>query len=118
MENAMKEFKDELAAYEREVQAELKEAVNELKSTTEQPREYDFGKDLKMKLFVKKLELQAESQRNQDEYKEFVKGLEARKEWIKNTMKFISDHQRYNRNCRKMFCYVSLGLLSFVLFYF
>ncbi|PRQ18196.1 hypothetical protein RchiOBHm_Chr7g0203311 [Rosa chinensis] len=98
MENVMKQFKDELAASQLEhlvvfemylihdFEAELKEAVNGLKSTTE-PRGDGFGKDLIMKFFA----IQLEFQRSQNELKEIVKTLEIRNEWAENTMKQIEE---------------------------
>ncbi|PRQ32737.1 hypothetical protein RchiOBHm_Chr5g0049741 [Rosa chinensis] len=98
----MKPFKDELATSEIEhlvvfamylrndFEAELKEAVNGLKSTIEQPREDGCGKDLIMK-FAMQLQLQAAVQRNQDELKEVVKKVGIRKEWVENTLKQIEE---------------------------
>ncbi|PRQ18195.1 putative YheA/YmcA-like domain-containing protein [Rosa chinensis] len=100
----MKQFKDEVAASEVELlviehlvvfgmylkndfEAELKEAVSGLKSTTEQLRGDGFGKDLITKFSAMQIELQAAVQRNQDELKEVVKKVGMRKEWVENTLK-------------------------------
>ncbi|XP_062026748.1 uncharacterized protein LOC133743025 isoform X2 [Rosa rugosa] len=99
MGNAMKQFKDEVAASEIEhllvfgmyvsndFEAEVKEAVSGLKTTAEQLRGDGFGKDLITKFSA----LQAADQRNQDELKEVVKKVGTRKEWVENTLKQIEE---------------------------
>nr|XP_011464421.1 PREDICTED: uncharacterized protein LOC105351532 [Fragaria vesca subsp. vesca] len=107
MENVNKQFKEQLkeeiatsqpehlAAFGmylgHDFEAELDEAVNGLKSTTEQPRGDGFGKDLMKKIFTMQLEIHAAAQSNLDELKKVLKKLERRKEWVENTEKQLQE---------------------------